>query len=227
MSRASLYRRRRLAADGPAVNAEQAARQAEKTERVPPPNVLSGQEIENLKTVLTSPEFAGKAPRQVWASLLDRGIYLASVSTMYRVLRAAGLAGERRPQAAHPAKKKPELVARRPNEVRSWDITKLRGPLRGQFFDLYVMIDIFSRMAVHTPRKRTARADIAWLTLSSHDGLRAVACSGGRCSRLSPSVLSRSRPPAGRNRPPARVAAVHRDKWRAKPGHLGADGGRV
>ena len=82
-----------------------------------------------LLAVLDSPRFADKAPRQVWALLIDEGVYLASVSTMYRLLREAGQVRERRAQAAHPARKKPELIATGPNQVWSWDITKLAGPL--------------------------------------------------------------------------------------------------
>lgn len=86
-----------------------------------------------------------KSPRQVWAALLDRGVYLASPSTMYRALRAEGQTRERRAQARHEARKKPHLISCGPNEIWSWDITKLRGPDPGQFYDLYVTIDIFSR----------------------------------------------------------------------------------
>ena len=81
--------------------------------------------------------------------MIDEGTYLASVSTMYRLLRRAGQVRERRAQAAHPARTKPELIAAGPNEVWSWDITKLAGPQRGVYYHLYVMIDIFSRCAVH------------------------------------------------------------------------------
>lgn len=117
--------------------------------RQAPPNALSHQECAELVEVLNSREFADKSPRQVWAALLDQGVYLASVSTMYRALRAEGQVRERRALARHEAKKKPHLLARKPGDVWSWDITKLRSPVRGKFYDLYVMIDIFSRMVVH------------------------------------------------------------------------------
>ncbi|WP_326639651.1 IS3 family transposase [Streptosporangium sp. NBC_01755] len=117
--------------------------------RPSPPNALSKEEADELIGVLNSEEFADKSPRQVWAALLDRGVYLASPSTMYRELRTRGQVRERRAQARHEAKKKPQLIARNPNEVWSWDITKLQGPVRGRFFDLYVMIDIYSRCVVH------------------------------------------------------------------------------
>ncbi|MER8027336.1 DDE-type integrase/transposase/recombinase, partial [Glutamicibacter protophormiae] len=117
--------------------------------RPSPPNALSKEEADELIGVLNSEEFADKSPRQIWAALLDRGVYLASPSTMYRELRTRGQVRERRAQARHEAKKKPQLIARNPNEVWSWDITKLQGPVRGRFFDLYVMIDIYSRCVVH------------------------------------------------------------------------------
>ena len=99
--------------------------------------------------MLNSARFVDKAPRQVWAALLDEGTYTASVSTMYRLLRERDQVRERRAQARHEARKKPYLVARAPNEIFSWDITKLHGPADRQYYDLYVMIDIFSRYVVH------------------------------------------------------------------------------
>ena len=86
---------------------------------------------------------------QAWATLLDEGTFLCSQSTMHRILRAAGQAGERRRQATHPPRARPELHATGPNQVWSWDVTKVRGPVRGQWFSVYVMIDIYSRYAVH------------------------------------------------------------------------------
>ena len=124
-------------------------------------NALSAGERAGLLAVLDSPRFAGKAPRQVWAILIDEGTCLASVSTMYRLLREAGQVRERRAQAAHPARKKPELMAAGPNEVWSWDITKLAGPQRGVYYHLYVMIDIFSRCAVHFEVHATELGELA------------------------------------------------------------------
>ena len=98
--------------------------------------------------VLTSDRFVDKSVAQAWATLLDEGTYLCSMSTMHRILRASDAAGERRAQAAHPARVKPELVATRPGQVWSWDITKLKGPARGLYYDLYVVLDIFSRFVV-------------------------------------------------------------------------------
>ena len=95
-----------------------------------------------------SDRFADLAPAEVWATLLDEGVYLGSESTFYRLLRRAGEVRERRRQATHPAKVKPELIAGAPNEVWSWDITKLRGPAKWSYYYLYVILDIFSRYVV-------------------------------------------------------------------------------
>ena len=97
---------------------------------------------------LHSSRFADLAPDEVWATLLDEGAYLGSVSTYYRVLREAGESRERRAQATHPAAVKPELVATGPNQVYSWDITKLHGPAKWTYYHLYVILDIYSRYAV-------------------------------------------------------------------------------
>jgi putative transposase len=113
------------------------------------PAELSEQEREQVLAVLDSPQFADKSPGQVWAILLDEGVYLCSQATMYRLLRERGQTGERRAQAVRPAMRKPELEADGPNQVWSWDITKLKGPARGVYYLLYVIIDIFSRKAVH------------------------------------------------------------------------------
>jgi putative transposase len=138
-SRAALYRRRNPPPrpEGP------------RERPSPHPAELSEEERERVLQVLDSPEFADKSPGQVYAVLLDRGVYLCSEATMYRLLRERGQAGERRAQASHPAKKKPELMADGPSQVWSWDITKLKGPARGVWFHLYVIIDIFSRKVIH------------------------------------------------------------------------------
>lgn len=116
--------------------------------RPAPANALSPAEQQLVLTLLRSEEYCDLAPAQVWARLLDDGRYLCSISTMYRLLAVAGENRERRRQRTHPAKQKPELIARRPNAVWSWDITKLRGPKRGVSYDLFVIIDIFSRYVV-------------------------------------------------------------------------------
>ena len=101
-------------------------------ERVPAaqPRALSEVERKELHRVLDSDEFIDEAPATVYAKPLDQGVYLASVSTMYRVLRAHDEVRERRRQATHPAATKPELLATTPNQVYSWDITKLLGPAK-------------------------------------------------------------------------------------------------
>jgi putative transposase len=97
---------------------------------------------------LDSERFWDVPPAQVWASLLDEGTYLCSISVMYRLLRERGEVRERRRIARHPLHDKPELVARGPNQVWSWDITKLKGPEKWTWFYLYVVLDIFSRHVV-------------------------------------------------------------------------------
>ncbi len=116
--------------------------------RPAPANSLSEAERQQVLTVLRSPEFCDLAPAQVWARLLDDGTYLCSIATMYRLLAIAGENRERRRQRTHPAKKKPELMATAPNQVWSWDITKLRGPQRGVYYELFVIIDIYSRYVI-------------------------------------------------------------------------------
>ena len=116
--------------------------------RPTPPNALSEVERQRVLSVLRSEEFCDLAPAQVWARLLDDGIWLCSISTMYRLLAVAGENRERRRQRTHPAKKKPELIATAANQVWSWDITKLRGPERGVYYELFVIIDIYSRYVI-------------------------------------------------------------------------------
>jgi putative transposase len=112
------------------------------------PRALARAERQAILDALHSERFADTAPAEVWATLLDEGTYLGSVSTYYRVLRQAGESRERRAQAAHPARVKPELAAAGPNQVYSWDITKLHGPAKWTYYHLYVILDIFSRYAV-------------------------------------------------------------------------------
>jgi putative transposase len=117
-------------------------------ERKPQPRALSMAERAAVRSVLNSEEHVDKAPAAVYHGLLDQGVYLASISTMYRVLREHDEVHERRCQAIHPARVKPELVATEPNMCWSWDITKLHGPAKWTYFYLYVIIDIFSRYVV-------------------------------------------------------------------------------
>ncbi len=115
---------------------------------VVPANRLSLAERTRVLEVLDSAEFVDQPPLQVYATLLERGQYLCSVSTMYRILSDVGQVAERRRLARHPARTVPELVATGPGQVYTWDITMLPGPTRGVYYDAYVMIDIYSRYIV-------------------------------------------------------------------------------
>lgn len=115
----------------------------------PHPAALTGGEQADLVEVLCSERFVDKAPAEIHAILLDEGTYMASVATMYRVLRQQfGDVKERRAQATHPAHAIPELCAKAVNQVWTWDVTKLRGPVKGEWFFLYWIMDVFSRYAV-------------------------------------------------------------------------------
>ena len=135
-SRAGHYRRRRPPAHGPTPPRPRSHR------------AITDTEAAAVTATLNSERFCDQAPAQVWATLLDEGTYLASVSTMYRLLRAAHQVRERRAQARRPATVKPELMATGPNQVWSWDITKLAGPHKWTWFHLYVILDVHSRYAV-------------------------------------------------------------------------------
>lgn len=113
-----------------------------------PPLALDAQENQALLETLNSERFVDTAPAAVHATLLDEGRYLGSVRTMYRLLAINGGCRERRNQLTHPAYAKPELLAIAPNQVWSWDITKLKGPAKWTCFHLYVILDIFSRHVV-------------------------------------------------------------------------------
>jgi len=135
LSRATLYRR--TSPPRVSVPAERAV-----------PRKLTEAERQAIVDVLHSPEFADQPPREVYAALLSRGVYLASIRTMYRLLQALGESKERRAQRTLPRPVKPVLEAMAPNQVWTWDITKLAGPERGIFYCLYVIIDLFSRYVV-------------------------------------------------------------------------------
>lgn len=117
-------------------------------ERSPSSRALSMEERQQVLETLHSDEFIDRAPYEVYATLLDNGQYYCSVSTMYRILRENDEVRERRNICRHPHYQKPELLATHPNEVWSWDITKLRGPLKWTYYYLYVIMDIFSRYVV-------------------------------------------------------------------------------
>ena len=116
--------------------------------RKKPPRALGEDEQRIVLELLHSERFVDRAPQEVYATLLEDGIYRCSVRTMYRILEGAGEVRERRDQLRHPCYSKPELLATGPNQVWSWDITKLRGPAKWIYFYLYVILDIFSRYVV-------------------------------------------------------------------------------
>ena len=126
-----------------------------------PPLALSSSEQELLLGVLDSERFADVAPPTVYATLLDEGRYHGSIRTMYRLLAARNQGGERRNQRVHPVYAKPELLAVRPREVWSWDITKLKGPGKWTCFHLYVILDIFSRYVVGWMLAQRESAELA------------------------------------------------------------------
>ena len=135
VSRATVYRRRRPPPAVPAVR---------------PPNHrrLSDGERQHVLEVLNSERFADKAPVEVYATLLDESTYHCSIRTMYRLLDEQGQVRERRDQLRHPSYARPELMATGRCQLWSWDITKLKGPKKWQYFHLYVIIDVFSRYVV-------------------------------------------------------------------------------
>jgi putative transposase len=116
--------------------------------RPTPPNALIEAERQQVLDVLTGDWSVDTSVAQTWATLLDEGTYLCSMSTMHRILRAHRCAGERRRRAVHPPRARPELVAAAPGHVWSWDITRLAGRARGVYYDLYVVLDILSRFVV-------------------------------------------------------------------------------
>src|SRR5665213_3291930 len=138
VSRASVYRQRARLARPLAVRCP----------RPSPQRALTIVERQTMLDLLRAPRFADQAPAEVYASLLDEGAYHCSIRTMYRILAASQEVRDRRDHLRHPIYKKPELLARAPNEVWSWDISKLMGPAKWTYFYLYVIIDIFSRRVV-------------------------------------------------------------------------------
>lgn len=146
---ATMYRRRRP----PAPRAEKP--------RPKPARALSVEERDAVLETLHSERFTDTSPAAVWATLLDEGRYLASERTMYRILAEQGESRERRDQLTHPAYAKPELLATRPNELWSWDITKLLGPAKWTYFYLYVLLDVFSRFVVGWTIQHRESAEVA------------------------------------------------------------------
>jgi putative transposase len=138
VARATIYRHR----------ARRAAPLAPPPSRPRPPRALTPEERHTVLDLLREPRFADLAPAEIYATLLDEGIYHCSIRTMYRILDDHDEVRERRDQLRHPVYAKPELLAEGPNQVWSWDITKLMGPAKWTYFYLYVILDIFSRRVV-------------------------------------------------------------------------------
>ena len=138
LSRASVQRHR----------ARLLAPPAEPRLRPRPARALSVLQQQNVLKVLHEPRFADQAPAEIWATLLDEDTYLCSIRTFYRILGQNREICERRTQRRHPVYTKPELLAVGPNEVWSWDITKLKGPEKWSYYYLYVILDIYSRRVV-------------------------------------------------------------------------------
>ena len=129
--------------------------------RPTPARALNPEERGVVLGILNSERFQDCSPASIQATLLDEGQYLCSTRTMYRFLEQHGATRERRDQLTHPAYQKPELLATSPNQLWSWDITKLRGPAKWTYFYLYVILDVFSRYVVGwmiAPRESSALA---------------------------------------------------------------------
>lgn len=139
--------------------------------RPTPVRALSPTERQDVLAVMHEPRFVDLAPRQVYAQLLDEGQYLCSLRTMYRILDENREVRERRDQLRHPEYKKPELLATGPNQVWSWDITKLLGPTKWTYLYLYVILDIFSRYVV------------GWMVADNESAALAEKLIGETCTR--------------------------------------------
>lgn len=134
--------------------------------RPAPARALGPAEREAIRAVLDGPRFQDAAPREIYATLLDEGRYLCHWRTMYRLLAAYDEVRERRRQAQHPAYTKPELLATGPNQLWSWDITKLRGPVKWTYYYLYVILDVFSRYVVGWMIAERELAELAELLIA-------------------------------------------------------------
>jgi len=150
VARATLYRRRNPS--GPKKDDPRKRRQ---------PRALDEPQRREVLDLLHSPRFVDKAPATVYATLLDEGTSHCSIRTRYRILHDAREVRERRNQLRHPKYKKPELLATGPNQVWSWDITKLLGPAKWTYYYLYVILDIYSRYAVGWMLASRENADLA------------------------------------------------------------------
>jgi len=150
VSRATMYRRRK---PQPASAEDRCKRRH--------PRALSVEQRQTVLDVLHANRFVDQAPSTVYATLLDEGTYHCSIRTMYRILNDCQEVRERRNQLRHPKYKKPELLASGPNQVWSWDITKLLGPAKWTYYYLYVILDIYSRYVVGWMLASRENADLA------------------------------------------------------------------
>jgi len=116
--------------------------------RSSPPRSLTAAERVNVLAHLHAERFQDRSPAEIYGTLLDEGVYCCSIRTLYRLLEAEGETRERRDQLTHPSYQKPQLLATAPNQLWSWDITKLLGPAKWTYFYLYVILDVFSRYVV-------------------------------------------------------------------------------
>jgi putative transposase len=121
---------------------------AEPKQRSMPPRSLTAEERVIVLGHLHSERFQDRSPAEVYATLLDEGVYCCSIRTLYRLLAAQGETRERRDQLTHPPYQKPQLLATAPNQLWSWDITKLLGPVKWTYIYLYVILDVYSRYVV-------------------------------------------------------------------------------
>ena len=143
----------------------------EPRKRPSPKRALSSEERQGILDILHGDRFVDKAPQEVYATLLDEGKYHCSLRTMYRILDANSEVRERRRQLTHPVYQKPELLATAPNQVWSWDITKLLGPAKWSYFYLYVIMDIFSRYVV------------GWMIATAESAVLATRLIGETCAK--------------------------------------------
>ncbi|MBC8206354.1 MAG: DDE-type integrase/transposase/recombinase [Kiritimatiellales bacterium] len=161
------------------------SRTPKEPDRRRPPRKLSDAERAGVLSLLNSEKFQDEAVPSVHAKLLDEGKYLCSQRTMYRILKAEKQVRQRRHEREHPVYQKPELLATGPNQVWSWDITKIKGPKSWIFYDLYVVIDIFSRCIV------------SWCITEYESGEQARALIGSACARqgIERNQLTDQKPP--------------------------------
>lgn len=121
---------------------------AQPLQRPSPPRALTAAERATVLDHLHAERFQDRSPAEVYGTLLDEGVYCCSIRTLYRLLAEEGETRERRDQLTHPSYQKPQLLATAPNQLWSWDITKLLGPAKWTYFYLYVILDVFSRYVV-------------------------------------------------------------------------------